>query len=105
MAVQPPLFGTIAMETVGAQSRNDFSFSVKTQTRSAFEILVFAMPKSPKWAAYRQNLRLSARFRTCSTQSEGEALSDHRAGAPAPITIAPSRFRSAARISEQDAKP
>src|ERR1700731_1718754 len=73
IAVQPPLFGTIAMVTVGAQSRNDFSFSVKIQTRSAFEILVFAMPKAPKWAAYRQNLRLSAQFRTLawSVQMEG----------------------------------
>src|SRR3984893_3086233 len=99
IAVQPPLFGTIAIVTVGAQSRNDFSFSVKTQTRSAFEILVFAMPKSPKWAAYRHNLRLSVRFRTRATQSDGEALSLHRAGAPSPTTIAPSRFRSAARMA------
>jgi hypothetical protein len=99
IAVQPSSLGAIAMETAGGQSGNDFNFCVKTQTRSAFEILVFAMPKSPKWAAYRQNLRLSARFRTRSTQSEGEALSDHRAGVPSPSTIAPSRFRSAARIA------
>jgi hypothetical protein len=41
------------MEIAGASSRNDFSFSVKTQTKSAFEILVFAMPESPNRADYR----------------------------------------------------
>jgi hypothetical protein len=38
MALQPSSLGTIAMETVGAQSSNDLSFSVKTQTKSVLEI-------------------------------------------------------------------
>src|SRR6266436_3586726 len=86
IAVQPPLFGTIAMVTVGAQSRNNFSFSVKTQTRSAFEILVFAIPNPPNWAAYRRNFTVIyqvADTRDCNS-TKGEALSDHRAGAPTP---------------------
>jgi hypothetical protein len=37
MALQPSLLGTIAMETFGAQSLNDLSFSIKTQTRSVLE--------------------------------------------------------------------
>src|ERR1700737_5056916 len=47
MALQPSSVGTIAMETVGAQSANDLSFSVKTQIRSVLEILVLAMPHPP----------------------------------------------------------
>jgi hypothetical protein len=43
--LQPSLLGTIAMEIAGEQSPNDFSFSVKTQTKSAFEILVLAIPR------------------------------------------------------------
>ena len=37
-------------------------------------------------------------MRDCNS-AESEALSDHRAGAPTPTTIAPSRFRSAARMA------
>ena len=43
--LQPSLLGTIAMEIAGEQSPNGFSFSVKTQTKSAFEILVLAIPR------------------------------------------------------------
>jgi hypothetical protein len=42
---------------------------------------------------YRHNLRLSVRSRTCKTQSEVEAPSDHCAAGPEPITIPPLRFR------------
>jgi hypothetical protein len=52
MAVQPTLFGTIAMEIGAEHSLNDLSFSVKTQTKSVLEILVLAIPKPPggfKW--------------------------------------------------------
>jgi hypothetical protein len=47
MAVQPPLFGTIAMEIGAAHSLNDLSLSEKIQSKSAFEILVLAMPYLP----------------------------------------------------------
>jgi hypothetical protein len=47
MALQPSSHGTIAIETVGAQSSNDLSFSVKIQPKSVFEILVLAMPHLP----------------------------------------------------------
>jgi hypothetical protein len=47
MAVHPSLFGTIAMEIGAARSLNDLSLSVKTQTKSLFEILVLAIPKPP----------------------------------------------------------
>jgi hypothetical protein len=37
----------IAMAIPGGQSPNDFNFSVKTQAKSALEILVLAMPDLP----------------------------------------------------------
>jgi hypothetical protein len=43
-AVQPSLVGTIAMETAGAQSRNDFNFTLNIQANSPLEIFFFAMP-------------------------------------------------------------
>jgi hypothetical protein len=58
MALQPSSLGTIAMETVGAQSSNDLSFSVKTQTKSALEILVLAMP-TPRVSAKNKSKAVS----------------------------------------------
>src|ERR1700682_5663728 len=46
MAVQPSLFGTMAMEIGAAHSLKDLSFSIKTQTKSVLEILVLAIPTS-----------------------------------------------------------
>jgi hypothetical protein len=47
MALQPPSLGMIAMETLGPQSSNDLSLSVKTQPKSVLEILVLATPHPP----------------------------------------------------------
>ena len=46
-AFQPPLLGMIAMAILGEQSPNDLNFSVKTQAKSALEILVLAMLAPP----------------------------------------------------------
>src|ERR1700682_1525867 len=78
MALQPSLLGTIAMETFGAQSLNDLSFSIKTQTRSVLEILVLAMPHLP------------VPMELCSVSDAQfsqrvKPLKSHRAGTPSPV--------------------
>jgi hypothetical protein len=74
------------MEIAGEQSPNDFSFSVKTQTKSAFEILVLAItppPGGPPREIYRYNpavvcpvpdTRISAPARWSLLGSPGVAL-------------------------------
>src|SRR4030088_3530827 len=74
MALQPSSHGTIAIETVGAQSSNDLSFSVKIQPKSVFEILVLAMPPPPQCATQGHNCGRLSGFGSAQLSPNGEAL-------------------------------